>query len=466
MKTKNSYYKLLILLSIVISIVIVLTFTNIDSDYLWHFTAGKYMINNKTILTHDIFSWSMKNQYWMSHEWLFEVIIFKLFQLFNNFSIYIYVLSSLICLNILIISINKNKYLKNIYFSTIWICISSILITISTPRPQILSLILFCLTIFLLYDLYENENSKKIYFLPFISLIWANIHGGSSNLPYILCFIFLIISSINIKLFNFTSTKKSNKQILTYLIIMLLCISVLIINPHGIKLFLYPYSNINDNLMKSIISEWQPTTINNIGIFYYLLICLIIIIFINTNKNIRLIDFILFGCFVYLGLSSYRFWNYLYITSSFYIFYYVNKPKKEYIKMNIVLPYLIIMILLFGISNINKKNNYVLSNKYIKIIKQEKIKRLYNYYDLGGELIYRNIPVFVDGRADLYTNYNLKDAKSLGDFNKDSIKIINKYNFDYYLIPNTIPLYTYIKNNDNYKLIYKEKNIYLYKKLI
>ena len=67
MKTKNSYYKLLILLSIVISIVIVLTFTNIDSDYLWHFTAGKYMINNKTILTHDIFSWSMKNQYWMSH---------------------------------------------------------------------------------------------------------------------------------------------------------------------------------------------------------------------------------------------------------------------------------------------------------------------------------------------------------------------------------------------------------------
>ena len=202
MKNQKKTYVIILVFILAISIFLSL-FMLRESDYFWHIKAGEYMFKHG-FLKKDIFSWSVRGKYWMSHEWLFEIIIFKLFQLFNNFSIYIYVLSSLICLNILIISINKNKYLKNIYFSTIWICISSILITISTPRPQILSLILFCLTIFLLYDLYENENSKKIYFLPFISLIWANIHGGSSNLPYILCFIFLIISSINIKLFNFT----------------------------------------------------------------------------------------------------------------------------------------------------------------------------------------------------------------------------------------------------------------------
>ena len=47
-----------------------------ESDYFWHITAGKYMVSNRTILKEDIFSWYLSNKAWMSHEWLFEVLIY------------------------------------------------------------------------------------------------------------------------------------------------------------------------------------------------------------------------------------------------------------------------------------------------------------------------------------------------------------------------------------------------------
>ena len=62
--------------------------------------------------------------------------------------------------------------------------------TKDTKKLTFLSIML-ALTIFFSYDLFINENSKKIYFLPLVTLFWANFHGGSSNLSYIFCIIFL-----------------------------------------------------------------------------------------------------------------------------------------------------------------------------------------------------------------------------------------------------------------------------------
>ena len=56
-----------------------ITFFRVDPDFLWHLKAGEYMFNNG-IITYDVFSWFTSGKYWMSHEWLFEIIIY----LFKN----------------------------------------------------------------------------------------------------------------------------------------------------------------------------------------------------------------------------------------------------------------------------------------------------------------------------------------------------------------------------------------------
>ena len=71
--SKKKFIIVLLLLSVSLFIT---KFVNNGNDYFWHVTAGKYMINNHTILTKDIFSWYLQGKSWMSHEWLYECIIY------------------------------------------------------------------------------------------------------------------------------------------------------------------------------------------------------------------------------------------------------------------------------------------------------------------------------------------------------------------------------------------------------
>ena len=83
-KTRVFIFILLISISLFLSSQYVL-----ETDYFWHIKAGEYMFNNG-ILTHDIFSWFMYGKYWMSHEWLFEIILYSFKLVFGNYHIIIY----------------------------------------------------------------------------------------------------------------------------------------------------------------------------------------------------------------------------------------------------------------------------------------------------------------------------------------------------------------------------------------
>ena len=77
-----------ILLLVSISIFLVSRFV-LDTDYFWHIKAGCEMFKNG-VLTHDIFSWFVLGKYWMSHEWLFEIIIYGFKVLFGKYHMLIY----------------------------------------------------------------------------------------------------------------------------------------------------------------------------------------------------------------------------------------------------------------------------------------------------------------------------------------------------------------------------------------
>jgi hypothetical protein len=115
------------------------------------------------------------------------------------------------------------------------------------------------------------------------------------------------------------------------------------------------------------------------------------------------------------------------------------------------------------ITNIKFSSN--ISEELVSVLKSENPSRLFNMYDYGGELIYNDIPVFIDGRADLYTKYNYKDYLNISNLNGDYVKLIEKYNFDYFLVDKDYSINTYLKYNNQYEVIYKDKNVLLYKKI-
>ena len=111
-----------------------------------------------------------------------------------------------------------------------------------------------------------------------------------------------------------------------------------------------------------------------------------------------------------------------------------------------------------------KDYSYLLLEKDIEVIKKENPKRLFNMYDYGGDLIYNDILVFIDGRADLYSDYNYDDYLKISTLDYDTEKLIEKYDFDYFLVDKKYPISTYLNNNSKYQFIYQRDDILLYKK--
>lgn len=434
-------------------------------DYWWHIKAGEYIVQNKSIPYNDVFSWFgiQENLHWYSHEWLSEIFIF----IFSTIKCggYIFILFFTLLLFFLLYILNKNDYINNYLFTSIWIIIGGVIFFyVIAPRPHMISFILLVITISILIKYKNNENLKTIWFIPIVSFLWANFHGGSSNLPYVLTFIILITGLFEFRVNKLKGKKLTLTQIKTLIIIIIASILAICINPHGFDMIFYPYENMNDSYMLSIISEWRCPDLKNIGDYYIFgEIAIIIFAFIFTKEDILLEDFVLNGAFIYLSLKSVRFSALLYIISTFTIFKYVYFKEhlltlnldKIMIRLITLIGGLCVLFYIMVAPTILKeplaKN---IPENVIELIKKENPKKLYNDYDFGGYLIYKDIKVFVDGRADLYSRYNLKDAINLSALNGSPNEIINKYKFDLFVIKNDCPLAYYLNDNSNYtKLI-------------
>lgn len=462
-------YKLVIVLSLLIISfsLLAMLFINMEPDYYWHLKAGEYMVKHQEILTHDIFSWIVAGKYWMSHEWLFEVMIYGLKVIFGQFHVFIYCFSMVAILGLFLFFTNLKSYLKNVPFTLLWISFSLLIFSAVSCRPHLLSFLLLAISIYLLRDFYDHPNSRKIFFLPVVSLIWANVHGGSSNLPYLLCLLFLFCSVFQFSFFKIESKRLEKKQIFTYFLVMLFCIGACFFNPHGAKLLIYPYQNMSDGLMLSTIAEWQPTNLNKLAHYGYLIVvATIFLVFLISEKKIKFLDFVLFLFALYLGVKSIRFWFYIYIISSFFIFYYVKTRKEDAFSIPIIL-FVGILIFSFFITQFQYDKLFkieAVSNDAITLLQEEKPKRLYNDYDYGGYLIFYDILVFIDGRADLYSSYNYSDYQKISRLSYQFVSLLETYKFDYFITAKTSGLASYLEDNEIYEQLFQDKKTVIYKK--
>lgn len=438
-------------------------------DYYWHVKAGEYIVNNLKIPYHDVFSWYgiSQNLYWMSHEWLSEVVIYAYKYLFKGVGPILFSFSMYFILILVLFKCNQEKLEKNKIFTFAWALLGVIVFSrVMLPRPHMISYILLAFTIYVLYDNFNKKDSKKIYFLPIISMLWANFHGGSSNLPYILCFIFLVVGLFKFKFGKIEAEKISKNQTKKYLICGILSVLAIAINPHGLKMITYPYVNMGDSLMISNITEWASPSLNKTSDYGdFLLLGFIILTMITTKKKIKLVDLIILGAFLVLGFKSLKFISLLYIAATFIVFNFIEKFEFKIPKV-MTFSILITLILCFGILSprlINKYNEKIIPDEIISHIKEKEPKKLFNYYGFGGYLIYNDIPVFIDGRADMYSKYNFKDAVDIENHGYDYL--LSGYNFDMVVIPTNIPLNIHLSTNKNYKLTSQIEDVVIYEKI-
>ena len=456
------------------------------NDFWWHAKVGEWICKNKQIPTTGIFSWwtELNNYSWVSHEWLSEVIFFKIKDIFGNIGITIFSISLFFLSQFIVMKSTEKKWENNYVFGLLWFLYNIAIYTFATHcRPYLFNFIFLALEISFIYDLIKNEKSKKIFFTPLIAILWVNAHGASSNLSYLLILLVIITGIIpDFSFYKLQNNKLSKLQIKKLFIVFFSTILANIINPHGINMLTYGL-RFGNNIDYQVIQEWQPIDLKTIfGIIMALGIIVSLIILIITDKKIKLLDLLLFGGFAFLSLRSVRFEFLFFIVCSFFIFEYLPKEinfiNKKEINILILIISMIFIIFSSTMLIISKNHVYIktnLSKNIIEDVKAFNPKRLFNEYSYGEELIWNDIPVFIDSRAgDLYSredtiNYYFAINNLSADYipyneeNKKQLLDIDylwdkKYKFDSALIFSSSPLNTYLDKKEGWEIKFQKDN--------
>lgn len=458
------------------------------NDFWWHIKTGEWICKNKAIPRNDIFSWYgvQHNFEWTAHEWLAEVFLYAVFHVAGEKGIVkLCMLLSLIFMGIIYYEL-KNQIKNNFLIVTLFLGVVTICASVFFyGRPYIFSYFFIYVELKILYIFYENNQSKLIYLLPFQAILWSNIHGGSSNLSYILPVIFLIAMAVQVNYGRFYANRAEKKTMVKLLVICFCNVAALFVNPVGIRVVQYPYYIFNDKLQMQMISEWASIDFKNIGVLfvYVLPVLLMGIGLLVTEKQIRVIDLLLAGIFIFLLLRSVRFAFICDIVLVLSLARYIPPFEIEQIQtmpQKILLTICMSILLIGGMISVGKigikihKGNDLISKEVtqelVQQIKEQNVNRLYTDYNLGGDLLYNDVMVFVDSRADLYAkDHVLDDAVGLMELTQcntemkneqiDVSKLIQKYMFDSYVLLKSRPLYVYLTEQpQKYKLVYEDEN--------
>jgi hypothetical protein len=456
------------------------------NDFFWHVKTGEWIVENAKIPTTDVFSWyaSANNYTWYAHEWLSDVLYFIIFRFIGAKGITIFSIFCISLNHLLLMKLTEDKWSKHTNVAFLWffyhITISSLILQC---RPFIFSFIFLNIELYLLYKFKENKNYKGIYFIPLLAILWCNMHGGSSNLSYIVFFIFLLIGSVDdFEFYKLKNKKFENCQIKKLLIVGILTILGNCVNPYLFEMLMYPYRYmLVSSFDRQMIGEWQPLDLKtDAGHIIVVALVAIALVLILTELKIKAIDLVLFGAFTYLLLQSVRFIYLFFIVATYIIFKYMPEKINFFVKDKII-KYICIFasgfIILFSLTFILISKNYTyiekqLSDDVIEIIKESDNERLLNFYNYGEELIFNEIPVFVDSRADAYSlNGNvLRHAFALYRLNSVYIEeetnqmdvdyyFDELYNFDSVLIPSTAPLNAYLEKRSDFNKVYFKNDI-------
>lgn len=463
----------------------------LGNDFWWHVKVGEWICENDQIPIQDIFSWYgiEKQLPWTAHEWLSDVIYYHILLNTGEAGVFFFCLGSALLMAFLIMKQVKEQLKENVVIGSVYFLFLSVVLSLFFyGRPHIFSFFLLFFELKILYEYMQKPETKKIYALPIIACLWSNLHGGSSNLTYLLCFVVLVVSMLEFEWGRLYCKRLPRKSIIRLAVVNVLAIVGVMINPIGLQVLTFPYSSIGDKLMMSEITEWIAPDAKEFAqlLIYFLPIILMTVGIVVKETKVRLIDILVMGMFLYLFLRSARFIMLWYIAAAFYAFPYLPKCKLTDIKTKTEKILLAIVLVIFcipvGMSfyDISKieENGYiekVMTVDAIEAVRNNQTERMFNDYNLGEALIYNDIPVFFDARADMYLQQNIfADGISMMTLNQKNLDagtqyvdidaLIEKYGFDSILIMKSRPLYSYLSSHEEMvECIYEDDNLVYYK---
>ncbi|MBM4159209.1 MAG: hypothetical protein FJ216_10595 [Ignavibacteria bacterium] len=480
--------------------IVLLTFTKIngEDDIFWHLATGKYIVENKTVPSTDVFGFASQGVQWIPFEWGWDVLSYVIFSV-GDFT-GLYVLNALLTALIFYLLYNiLDKYKIPFFYSLFFLIILALGIKYRLGiKPQMFSYLFLILTLKIIVDYkYFKANPNYLFFIPFIFLLWTNMHMGV--LTGILLFFVFVVSEIYLL---YKNKNAGNRNLYILLAAFGISVAAMLINPNSYNTYLYTYSHSQMKMLDEIYEWYSPFHQQYAGklfiYIYYLFLAGFFVVLYDSYRKKYWFPAVVYLLFAVISVRGVRFTTDFMLAStvffafSFYDLYsgknYFRKICSNKLSVYFLSGILILFIILIPGNNLFRFigfNSVFGTGIYeptfpvdaFRFIKDNKVyeegNRPFHTFDYGGYFVWNfyGSKNFIDSR-NLYDSLYY-DFKKIYNKSPDYLVLIDKYDFDYFVVfrPALSPqdlensVVSYLsRNNDKWKLIYFDNQSLLFVK--
>jgi hypothetical protein len=482
-KTRLAFVALFVVLLVVLPLT--------DPDYFWHLKAGDYIVTNRALPAGDIFSFTRAGQPWVLHEWLFEVMLFGAFATWGPFGVKL--LTAFFAMATLGVTFALTRRLaqsSSVAFALV-MCGGFVLAIGWTPRPQLVTYLLFALFLSILLHFKYHGARRALFVLPLLMVVWVNVHGGYV-IGIALTFLFTGAEWLN---YWFGAARApAQKQRLVELTVMTAAtLLASLVNPEFVGHWLYPFQVLGMEANRSI-QEWQSPDFHGVTPRIYLLLCsLFLLSYIYAKPRADITELLIPGFFLLNGFISARHMPLAVLTVVPFIALALGRGctaacaawwrgswlGRRYASTagcgeqlgqgaEGVLNWIVLAAIVIGLSLYQPRlrgdtakeatglpaaaADYVIANRIVG--------NMFNGYGDGGYLIYRLGPgrkVCIDGRVDVYGDAFFKDYKDIYSGTAEWKEKFERLAIDFAILGIDAPIRQLLLADGSFRETYRDK---------
>ena len=265
-----------------------------DFDVWFQLASGRAIMALRALPATDIFSFTATARPWDTQEWLSQIAFFFIEDRGGLTALTIF--KALATAGLFFILARHAIRRSANPWITLALCAwgAFLLRWFTVERPGMFTML------FLAIQLSALARGRAPWWLIPLSALWANLHGGSALLGPGVTGIWLVGTAI---------TALWNREPLSALkwpaLVMAGQALVLLINPAGWHLLLYPFETTSDLLYMENVKEWLPPTLEDFP-GYFGLLAVIFLVFSTTLLSWKIPDILFLLAFGWLAISARR----------------------------------------------------------------------------------------------------------------------------------------------------------------
>jgi hypothetical protein len=209
-----------------------------EPDIWWHLRVGQWICEHHTVPTTDPFSRFGADKPWVAYSWLYEVVVYGLYQTFGLAGIVIYRAGMSLAI---VAMFHRLIYRRKPPF-LVALGLTGIAALASTPlfseRPWLFTILFTTLTLDILIDIRSGSSTRSIWLLPFVFALWANLH-----IQFVYGFLLLGLACVSPwidAMLGFRSSQTSNpdrRSAGRIYLVAGLCLAATLVNPYHVRLY-------------------------------------------------------------------------------------------------------------------------------------------------------------------------------------------------------------------------------------